>query len=157
MLALAGWYGGAAVCANATQHRVVLGQTVALLKLLEEEIAFRRTSLNALYLRLAAENAFASLGFVPPSQTGQVAAHNTPLFQSLPIPPRLHGEERTAFAACFARLGYTGAQQECERLVRYRKQFEAFYQQAIAAERAALAIDRKIGLALGSMVALALV
>ncbi len=148
LLALAGWFGGAAVCTRASTHRAALGQTVALLKTLEEEIAFRRTNLNALFAQLAQRGAYPLLGVAP--STEQACFHAM-------VPPQSFGKEECAvFCACFARLGYTGAQQECERLARYRKQFEGFYRQAQKDEQSALAIDRKIGLALGSMVALML-
>ncbi len=155
LLALAGWYGGVAVCHKATARRVALGEMVALLKVLEEEISFRRANLNDVYQRLAQNNTFATLGLSVPLCEGQVYAM-VPLFQSLPSPRSFSKEEAAAFLDCFARLGYTGALQECERLVRYRKQFESFHQSAEHSERSALAIDRKIGLALGSMVALVL-
>lgn len=155
LLALAGWYGGVAVCHKVTAHRVALGEMVALLKVLEEEISFRRANLNDVYQRLARSNAFAALGLSAPLCEGQVQGE-TASFQSLPSPCGFSKEETTAFLECFARLGYTGALQECERLARYRKQFEAFHLSAVQSERSALAIDRKIGLALGSMVALML-
>lgn len=155
MLALAGWYGGVAVCHKATVHRIALGEMVALLKVLEEEISFRRTNLNDVYQQLAQRNAFATLGLSAPLCEGQVHSVVSS-FQSLPSPHSFSKEEAAAFSDCFARLGYTGALQECERLARYRKQFEAFYLSAEQSERSALAIDRKIGLALGSMVALVL-
>ncbi len=144
LLALAGWYGGVAVCANLTAHRLALGETIALLKTLEEEIAFRHSNLNALHAAMKQKNNYPHLGISSQS------------FQTLAPPLSFCKEEKTVFSDCFGGIGHTSAAQECERLARYRRQFELFYTSAAQKEAQALAIDRKIGLAIGGMVALML-
>ncbi len=156
LLALAGWFGGVAFCEQVTTHRATLVETLALLKTLEEEISCRRANLNHLYQRIASENRFPRLGFCRDTQDGQVNEDAQAMFSSLRPPSCFTGEESDLFLACFTRLGHAGAVQECEQLARYRKRFEVFYQCAVKAEREALAIDRKIGLALGSMLAIVL-
>ncbi len=146
MLALAGWYGGVVACGRMTMHRIALGETVALLKTLEEEISFRRANLNTVFRQFIQRGTFANV----------LPSHAAATFQTLSPPNCFTKEECAAFADCFSHLGYTNAAQECERLARYRKQFEAFHQAAIQNEQSALAIDRKIGLAIGSMLALVL-
>lgn len=156
ILAGTGWYGGVIACNQVRAHRVALGETISLLKILEEEIGFQRSNLNALYQRLATSHALPSLGMYTQDKNGQVSMSIGATFQTLQPPTLFSAEEKVAFTACFTRLGYTNAAQECERLIRYRTQFETNYRTAMQAEKTALAIDRKVGFAIGSMVALVL-
>ncbi len=142
-LALAGWAAGAAVCQRMTLHKKALGEILTLLRQTEEEIRFRHGNLTQFVIQQRERGGYTTL-VLPKDGWLQTIA-----------PPRyLRPEEQALFRRCFARIGYGTAAQESERLQLFIRQFEGFYDIAAQHEGRALAIDRKVGLAIGTMCAL---
>lgn len=140
LLVLCGWCAGETHRKYISARSAALRQTQALLQRIRQEIAYRRIDLNRLYRQLCAEGLCG-----PPAEGG---------FQRMPPPGSFSAEEKACFAECMAGLGRTEAQQECERLDYYIQRFADFRREAEQKEREAAALDRKIGLAAGAMLAL---
>ncbi len=141
---LAGWFAGTVLCHKIILRKEALLEICSLLKILEEEIALRHSNLKYLYENLLDEN-FAHLMF---EQNG--------CFRSLSPPQALSKTEKEWFVQCFARLGTANAQEECKRLNYYIARFEADCTEVLKQEQKALGLDRKIGVALGGVIALVL-
>ena len=110
-LVVCGWCVGDSVCARAQAHQAALQETAELLERIQTEISFRRTDLNRMLASLKRD------GFVREEERS---------LQNLEPSPFLTRREQACFRDCFSGLGHTEAEQECQRLTLYIKQFEAF-------------------------------
>lgn len=142
LLVACGWCAGEAHRRQVRAHSAALRRTQALLQRIRQEIAYRQVELNRLYRQLWAEE----LCGPPNAQDGA--------FQQMQPPGSFSAEEKACFAECMAGLGRTEAQQECERLDYYIQRFGDFLQAAEQKERESAALDRRVGLAAGAMLAL---
>lgn len=142
LLVLCGWCAGEAHRRSVCAHGDDLRRTQALLQRIRQEIAYRHVELNRLYRQLCAEG-FCRLPGKPAES-----------FQQLAPPGTFSAEERACFTECMSGLGRTEAQQECERLDYYIQRFADFRQAAQKKEQEAAALDRRVGLAAGAMLAL---
>ena len=134
MLALCGWCVGDALAQKLQAEVDALEDTVHLLEDIQEEIAFRRQDLGRLRERLTRE--------------GRLRTRNSKIQTALP-PPALGKREASWFHACFAGLGRTEAEQECQRLAFYQERFTLFLQQAQEHARPQLELSHKLGFAVG--------
>lgn len=140
LLVLCGWCAGDAHRRYIRRRSAELRRAQALLQRIRQEIAYQQAELNRLYRQLAAEGAC----WASPDGT----------LQHLPPPGSFSAEERDCFAECMAGLGRTTAGQECERLDYYIQRFGDFRREAEQKERGSAALDRRLGLAAGAMLAL---
>lgn len=138
-LVLCGWCAGDAVCQHTQQHVEALEQTLALLREIRQEIAFRRADLNILCAELV--------------QRGALTAPEGTMGSALP-PEQLAASEEACFRECVVGLGRMEAEQECARLDRYIRRFALFYQRAQAAAPQQSQLARRLGLAGGMAVAI---
>lgn len=148
MLVLCGWCAGETHRRYASARSAALRRTEALLQRLRQEIAYRHVELNRLYRQLGAEEA-RPLELSPGGEAQPGGS-----FQQMKPPGCFTPEEKACFIECMAGLGRTEAQQECERLDYYIQRFAGFRQEAGQKEREAAALDRRLGLAAGTMLAL---
>ena len=128
MLALCGWCVGDALAQKLQAEVDALEDTVHLLEDIREEIAFRRQDLGRLRERLTREG--------------------RKIQTALP-PPALGKREAAWFHACFAGLGRTEAEQECQRLEQYADKFRMALAQCRAELQQRRALSRRLGLAAG--------
>ena len=134
MLALCGWCIGDALAQKLQAEVDALEDTVHLLEDIREEIAFRRQDLGRLRERLTRE--------------GRLRTKNSRIQTALP-PPALGKREAAWFHACFAGLGRTEAEQECQRLEQYADKFRMALVQCRAELQQRRALSRRLGLAAG--------
>ena len=105
MLTVCGWCAGDALAQKLQAEVDALEETVHLLEDIREEIAFRRQDLGQLCARL--------------TQKGRLRTQSNTMQTALP-PSALGRREAGWFRECFAGLGRTEAEQECQRLEQYR-------------------------------------
>ncbi len=141
---IAGWFGGTVMCYRIIARKEALLETCSLLKLLEEEISLRHSNLKDLYESLL-DDKFMHL----------ILEENSSFRKLLP-PQELSNNEKEWFLQCFSRLGTANASEECKRLAYFSARFEQSLNEVLKQEQKALVLDRKIGLALGGVVALVL-
>ena len=134
MLAICGWCVGDALAQKLQAEVDALEDTVHLLEDIREEIAFRRQDLGRLCERL--------------TQEGRLRTQNSRIQTALP-PPALGKREAAWFHACFAGLGHTEAEQECQRLEQYANKFRMALAQCRAELKQRRALSRRLGLAAG--------
>lgn len=139
VLVCGGWCAGEAWQTRLAAHEAAVRDTLALLQRVRQEIAYRREDLYALAEQLRCE------GLLPPQSAS---------LQTLAPPLALTRQEAACFAECFAGLGRSAAQAECERLELYICRFEAFLAAAAQRSRAGAALSRRLGLAAGAVLAL---
>ncbi len=142
VLVLCGWCAGETHRRQAGLHSGDLRRAQALLRRIRQEIAYRQAELGRLYRQLWAEG----LCWPPNTPDGTL--------QRMAPPGTFRRDETECFAECMSGLGHTEARQECERLDYYIQRFGDFRQAAEQKEREADALDRKLGLAAGAMLAL---
>lgn len=140
-LVLCGWCAGDGICVRASEHQQALQKTIELLDRIRREVEFRRADLASLFVRLQRE------GLV-----GQAAGS----LQELEPFPQLSRREKAAFRNCMAGLGRAEAQQECQRLVLYITQFEAFRDDLVPRLNVTMELAHKMGLAAGLAAAILL-
>lgn len=138
-LVLCGWCAGDAVCQRTQRHIEALEQTLALLREIRQEIAFRRADLDILCAELV--------------RRGVLDAPEGALRSAVP-PESLTKPEAVCFRECVGGLGRTEAEQECARLDRYIRRFALFYQRAQTTEPQQRQLARRLGLAGGLAVAI---
>lgn len=140
-LVLCGWCVGDSICVRTSEHQRALQRTIELLDRIRREIEFRRADLASLFVRLQRE------GLV-----GQAAGS----LQELEPFPQLSRREKAAFQNCMAGLGRAEAQQECQRLVLYITQFEAFRDDLAPRLNVTMELAHKMGLSVGLAAAILL-
>ena len=138
LLPLCGWLAGDAIQARTVQHLAALQRCLALLERIRQEVAFRRADLQQLYAELCREGILES---------------GARCLQEAPPPEGLTREEQQCFRTCMSGLGRAEAQQECEQLDYYRARLQALQQTAEHAARRQAGLPRKLGLAVGIIVA----
>ena len=134
MLTFCGWCAGDALAQKLQAEVDALEDTVHLMEDIREEIAFRRQDLGRLCARLARE--------------GRLRTQSGTMQTALP-PPALSRREAEWFRECFAGLGRTEAEQECQRLEQYTDKFRSALAQRRAEVQQRRALARKLGLAAG--------
>lgn len=134
MLTVCGWCAGDALAQELQAEVDALEDTVHLLEDIQEEIAFRRQDLGRLCVRLTRE--------------GRLCTQGGTMQTALP-PPTLDRREAEWFRECFARLGRTEAEQECQRLEQYTDKFRTALAQRRAEMQQWRALARKLGFAAG--------
>ena len=134
MLTICGWCAGDALAQKLQAEVDALEDTVHLLEDIREEIAFRRQDFGQLCARLTRE--------------GRLRTQNGTMRAALP-PPALGRREAEWFRECFAGLGRTEAEQECQRLEQYADKFRTALAQRRAEMQQRRALARKLGLAAG--------
>ncbi len=143
-----GWCAGDTHCRKAASRRAALEATIQLLERIQQEINYRLSDLGRLYKTLQQE-----------AMPGSVIAEQltrADCFQKMEPPPCFNMEEAACFGECMRGLGRTAAVQECARLDYYIQRFNVFLQRAQQAEQTCAGLDRRLGLAAGAMLGLAL-
>ena len=140
-LVVCGWCVGDSVCVRAQTHQAVLRETIELLERIQTEISFRRTDLNRVLVSLKRD------GFVRKEETS---------LHALRPPAFLTRREKACFRDCFSGLGHAEAEQECQRLALYIKQFEVFQENLRPQVRTTAELSHKLGAALGLAAAILL-
>lgn len=134
MLTVCGWCAGDALAQKQQAELDALESTVHLLEDVREEIAFRRQDFAVLCERFTRE--------------GRLCTQNSRMQTALP-PPALRPREAEWFRECFAGLGHTEAEQECQRLEQYLGKFRTALAQCRAGMQQRRVLARKLGLAAG--------
>ena len=134
MLTFCGWCAGDALAQKLQAEVDALEDTVHLLEDIREEIAFRRQDLGRLCAHL--------------TRKGRLHTQSGTMQTALP-PPALGRREAEWFRECFAGLGRTEAEQECQRLEQYTDKFRTALAQRRAEVQQQRALARKLGLAAG--------